>query len=137
MVADIENNFIKFIVLRPSNLPATPNQKCEGRICDLPDKKVIFEVTKARSIELLRDSCESESYDISFKLNRLSYRLQHYALEFILDHELFVRLIDNSDYRSIKPSETKRVHAKAKSLRLVFPLESYSTFYNKMSDKLF
>lgn len=91
-----------------------------GKICDLQDKKVLIDVMQTKSFNLIRGSCENKLYDISFKLNRLNYQLQHYALEFILDHELFVRLIDSSDYRSSKPSETKRIGAKANHLiRLV------------------
>lgn len=121
MVAEIENNSIQYAILRPTSLPASSNPKIEGKICDLQDKKVLFDVMKAKSFNLIRDACETELFDISFKLNRLSYKLQHYALEFILDHEMFVRLVDNSDYRSSKPPETKRVGAKANPLRFVFP----------------
>lgn len=120
IINEIENNSIQFAILRPSSSPETlSSQKVEGKICDFKDKKVLIDVTKAKSFNSIRESCESELFDISFKLNRLSYKLQHYALEFMLDHELFVRLVDNSDYRSTKPPENKRVSAKATRLRLV------------------
>lgn len=121
MVAEIEDNYIQFVILRPASSSATSSQKAEGKICDLQDKKVLFEVTKAKSFNSIREACENELFDISFKLNRLSYKLQHYALEFVLDHEMFVRLVDNSDYRSSNHYETNRVGAKASRLRLVFP----------------
>lgn len=114
MVAEIENNFIQFVVLRPTN----SSQKAEGKICDLQDKKVLFDVTKTKSFNLVRDACDNELFDISFKLNRMSYKLQHYALEFVLDHEMFVRLIDNSDYRSPNHYETNKAGI-ASRMRLV------------------
>lgn len=119
MVAEIENNSIEYVILRPNSLPDTSNHKNEhlGKICDLRDKKVLFDVTQTKSFNLIRGSCENKLYNISFKLNRLNYQMQHYALEFVLDHELFVRLVDNSDYRSSKPPQTTRVGAKANRLK--------------------
>lgn len=122
IATEIENNSIQFVILRPTSLLASSNQKPEYvvKFRDLQDGKILIDVTQKKSFDLIRGSCENTLYDISFKLNRQIYRLQHYALEFILDHELFVRLVDSSDYRSSKPSETKRVNAMAKRLRFVF-----------------
>lgn len=48
---------------------------------------------------------KNQPFDIFFRFNRLSFRMQHYALEFIRDHRLFNQLIDNADYDFVDVDE--------------------------------
>lgn len=113
LIAEIENNFVEYVILR---LTSRQDTEYLGTICGLQDKTIVFEVTESKALKDLA-SGKNKLYNISFKLNRLHYQLQHYALEFILDHELFVRLIDNSDYRCAKPQQTRKVDAKSNRLK--------------------
>lgn len=100
LIAEIENNFVEYVILRPKNLPSTSKHNNEhlGKICDLRDKELVFDVMQPKSFDLIRGSYGNKLYDISFKLNRVYYQLQHYALEFVLDLNLFHRMIDNKDF---------------------------------------
>lgn len=118
LIHEIENSFIEYVVVCTKSTKNTSNQENEhlGKICALQDDNVVIDMTQSKSFKF-NGSSQNKLHSISFKLNRLHYQLQHYAIEFILDHELFVRLIDNSDYRCVKPQQTRKVDAKANRLK--------------------
>lgn len=116
LIAEIENNFVEYVVVRS----AKAKEGIEGLICEVQDKNIVFDLTELNAKKFFKiwtAATDGKLYNVSFKLNRLHYQLQHYALEFILDHELFVRLIDNSDYRGAKPPQIRKVDAKSNRLK--------------------
>lgn len=53
--------------------------------------------------KMLKDNINQMPYfDVAFKINRQPYQLQHTALDFLLKHHLFSRLINNPKYDSIE-----------------------------------
>lgn len=68
-----------------------------GQIVRLRGKEIIIEIFPD-TYKLVMRSHRYESYDIFFTLNRVPFQLQHYALDFIRDENLFTRLINNTYY---------------------------------------
>lgn len=97
MAGAIDENIIERFVLMPICNKLPKNTEIKGQILRISDKKVYIEIFK-ESNKHVRRSWQSESYDIFFKLNRTPYQLQHFALEFVKNEQLFTRLINNSFY---------------------------------------
>lgn len=106
MAAAVEENILDRFVLRPK-LNRT-KEEIWGQVVRVKDQKVYIDIF-AEKFQRLLNSHISERYDIIFRMNRVPYQLQHYALEFIEQHNLFTRLIDNSFYRC-KTEQLKLSH---------------------------
>lgn len=55
----------------------------------------------------LLNNCSKQTYDIFFNINRMPFRLQHNALEWIKKHNLFNILINNPIYDISKHDDSK------------------------------
>lgn len=97
MAAAIEENVLDFLVLHPKSQNQSREKDIFGQICGLRDRKIYIEIFR-ESFRSIRKSYKNESYDISFLLNRMPYQVQHNALDFIENDQLFTKLINNSYY---------------------------------------
>lgn len=59
-----------------------------------------FPDTIDSKIELIRNYCQKQYFDIIFNINRTSYLLQHRAVNYIEQHKLHPILINNERYDS-------------------------------------
>lgn len=54
----------------------------------------------------LFSNCSKQTYDIYFHINRMPFRLQHNALEWMKKHNLFHILINNSTYDDLNHEDS-------------------------------
>lgn len=112
----IEENLIERFVLTPKYTSVKIKGEILGQVLQVREQKIYIEIfiesfKKAQS--LLFD--KSQYYDICFKLNRVPYQLQHFALEFIENQDLFSRLINNTYYMCKKSQSIVPKTKKAKA----------------------
>lgn len=98
----VEEGLIDRFILKPKNPRINRNKRKKekmitGQILRLSGKEVIIEIFQ-KTFHVVLKSHRHESYDIFFTMNRLPYQLQHNALDFIKNENLFTRLINNSYY---------------------------------------
>lgn len=70
------------------------------------NKDFIF-VEVDEGFNYLLNNCAKQTYDISFHINRMPFRLQHNALEWMKKHSLFHILINNPTYDISKHDDSK------------------------------
>lgn len=103
----IDENEVDFFVLKPKFKRLSHDKEIWGQVLRVREKKVYIEIFQ-QSIKLVRKSWMNEYYDISFKLNRVPYQLQHFALDFMKKEQLFSRLMNNCAYNSNNIQPFKR-----------------------------
>lgn len=69
-----------------------------GQVLRLRGQEIFIEIYQ-ESLQMVLKRYANETYDICFKLNRMPFQAQHYALDFIECENLFTKLIDNSYYK--------------------------------------
>lgn len=89
----IENGTLGAIELLPLN--DSTHIKIEG-VVKLKDDKILATM-KANCISYIRQN-PTMSYEMSFVPNQQSFRLQHNAIKYINEHNIFDRLIKSSNY---------------------------------------
>lgn len=100
MVGAIEESLIDRFILKPKKINALNFKKEKqiwGQIVRLSGQDVIIEIFPESYNHVLKTH-RNEIYDIFFTLNRMPYQLQHYVLDFVVQENLFTRLINNSYY---------------------------------------
>ncbi|XP_031638656.1 putative helicase mov-10-B.1 isoform X2 [Contarinia nasturtii] len=95
----IEENLIERFILTPKYTDLKLKGEIWGQVLRVKEQKIYIEIFR-ESINKVHQLGFNKGtyYDIFFKLNRVPYQLQHFALEFIESQELFTRLINNSYY---------------------------------------
>lgn len=71
-----------------------------GSIKGKDEEKIFIELYE-QSYVSFKKVYKEQPFDIFFRFNRLSFRMQHYALDAMRDHRLFNHLIDNPAYDDI------------------------------------
>lgn len=99
MVAQINNDLIGHVILQPDN---SDMKVLSARMSGIREQQIIIGFNK-RIVKSLEKAIENTRFAISFKLNRLFYKMQHYTWDLVKEYELFIRLIDNSSYRCKAP----------------------------------
>lgn len=92
----IEENVLERFVLKPKY--SKPKLEIWGQVLRVRESKIYIEIFP-ETFGAVRNGHKNELYDINFKVNRMPFQLQHFALEFIKEEQLFTRLIDNSYYQ--------------------------------------
>lgn len=96
--AAIDENFLDWLVLIPENgTSRTKRTELWGEI-DRINNGAIYINIFPKSVKAVQDSYKKVVYTIHFVLNRVPYQLQHLALDFIKEHNLFGQLINNPRY---------------------------------------
>lgn len=97
MKAAIDENNLDRFILTPKQTRLNSKVEISGQICFIRDNRVV--------IEIFPDCCERlehiyrfDTFDITFQLNSTPYQLQHTALDYIQNHNLFDVLINNPLY---------------------------------------
>lgn len=98
LAAAIEENVLDFFVLKPKSNKNVEAKHIFGQCYRVREKKIYIEIFQ-QSIKMIRKAHKNELYDISFVLNRMPFQLQHYALDFVENEQLFNKLINNSYYK--------------------------------------
>lgn len=77
---------------------ANGDQRCfEGKIQGKNVEKIFIEIPSESFLSVY----QTESFDFRFILNRVPFQMQHFALDFLRDHDLFDLLIDNPAYDDV------------------------------------
>lgn len=91
----IDEGLLEHFVLKPVGKMVRSN--IGGYVNRINDDNIFVEIFE-ESFEYMRRKCSRESYDISFCVNRQPFQLQHNALKWMLEHNLFNCLIDSPKY---------------------------------------
>lgn len=106
--AAIEENLLDALRLKPVTEDEAWLENFFGSIKGKDDEKIFIELYEQSYLSFKR-IYKNQPFDIFFRFNRLSFRMQHYALDFIRDHRLFTRLINNPAFdkygQTERPSE--------------------------------
>lgn len=70
-----------------------------GTIKGKDEEKIYIEMYE-QSYVSFREKYKNQLFDIFFRFNRLSFRMQHFALDCIREHKLFNILINNPAYNN-------------------------------------
>ncbi|XP_031626698.1 putative helicase mov-10-B.2 isoform X2 [Contarinia nasturtii] len=99
MVEAVDENILDHFTLKPIKTSRIFNKNISipGSIKGC-NKKYIFVKIDEDGFDYLRRHCKWTFFDISFHMNRTIFQLQHNALEWIEDHQLFSLLIKNPTY---------------------------------------
>lgn len=92
----VEESIVDYFTLKPSN-PLIGGIVIEGRIKTNNKDFIFVEVIEPEHRRYLLNHPQ-RNYDIFFHVNRLTFQLQHNALEMIVDHQLYHLFINSSKY---------------------------------------
>lgn len=95
--AAIEENLLDALRLKPVTEDDTWLENFFGSIKAKDDEKIYIELYE-QSYLTFKKVYKNQPFDIFFRFNRLSFRMQHYALDYMHNHRLFTHLIDNPAY---------------------------------------
>lgn len=95
--AAIEENLLDALRLKPVTVDESWLENFFGSIKGKDEEKIYIELYEQSYLSFKR-AYKNQPFDIFFRFNRLSFRMQHYALDFIRDHRLFIQLIENPNY---------------------------------------
>lgn len=93
----IEENMLDALRLKPITTDESWLENFFGSIKGKDDEKIYVEMYE-QSYAAFKKVYKNQPFDIFFRFNRLSFRMQHYALDLMRDHRLFNHLIDNPAY---------------------------------------
>lgn len=93
----IEENLLDALRLKPITDDESWLENYFGSIKGKDEQKIYIELYE-QSHQSFKQAYKSNRFDIFFRFNRLSFRMQHYAIDCIRDHRLFNHLIDNPTY---------------------------------------
>lgn len=78
-----------------------PTVMASGQITRCDKEFIYMKMGEDDSHHLIK-MCEPQRFDISFHINRTSFQMQHKALEFVQNHELYATLINNIEYNAFE-----------------------------------
>lgn len=104
--AAIEENLLDALRLKLVTTDESWLENYFGSIKGKDEEKIYIELYE-QSYASFKNIYKNQKFDIFFRFNRLSFRMQHYALDLMRDHGLFKHLIDNPAYEeSDRPVST-------------------------------
>lgn len=74
------------------------------------DKEYIYFDVFEKYLSIMLNYCNKHTFDISFKVNRMPYRIQHMALDYFQKHNLHSRLIANEKYFCLDDSSVGKTN---------------------------
>lgn len=80
-----------------SSFQCFPKQTFSGRIKSANREYIFVEIIQ-KDVDKLKLYCQTQSFDIFFKVNRIPYQIQRKALEYIYEFDLHSKLIFNEKY---------------------------------------
>lgn len=96
----IEENLLDVLRLKPVTEDGSDwLENYFGSIKGKDEEKIYIEMYE-QSYVSFREKYKNQHFDIFFRFNRLSFRMQHFALDFIRDHGMYNLLINNPAYDS-------------------------------------
>lgn len=90
----IEENLLDALRLKPVTTDEFWLENFFGSIKGKDEEKIYIELYE-QSYQSFRKTYKNQPFDIFFRFNRLSFRMQHYSLDCMRDHHLFTQLINN------------------------------------------
>lgn len=108
----VQESLVDSFVLKPifalgeqcSHLRSRRNMKnilIYGRMKAVNRDFIFLEINDRDYAQFLREICRNHSFDIYFQLNLMTFQLQHNALDWMVRHRLFDRLVDNPNYNDV------------------------------------
>lgn len=107
--AAIEENLLDALRLKPVTDDESWLENYFGSIKGKDEEKIYIELYE-QSYLSFKKVYKTQPFDIFFRFNRLSFRMQHYALDLMRDHRLFNQLIDNPAYDENVKYEPNKNH---------------------------
>lgn len=95
--AAIEENLLDAIKLKPVTDNDSWLENFFGSIKGKDEERIYIELYE-QSYVSFKKIYKNQPFDIFFRFNRLSFRMQHYALDCMRSHRLFNHLINNPAY---------------------------------------
>lgn len=99
MKAAIDENNLDRFVLIPMQTPLKKNFEIMGQILYIREDCVFVDIFP-QSFKQIKRIYETETFTIKFQVNSVPYQQQHMALDYIVEHNLFNILINNSIYNA-------------------------------------
>lgn len=93
----IEENLLDVLRLKPNTEDETWLENYFGSIKGKDDEKIYIEMYEQSCVSF-REKYKNQQFDIFFRFNRLSFRMQHFALDCLREHRLYNILINNPAY---------------------------------------
>lgn len=94
----IEENVVDRFILKPKIGKVKAKNEIWGQVLRVRNQKIYIEIFP-ESFNKVRNQFEGQLFDIHFTVNRVPFQLQHFALEFVENENLFTRLIHNYQYK--------------------------------------
>lgn len=98
MIEAVEESAVDCFTLKPSN-PLICCVPLAGHIKTCSKDFIFVEITEREHCNYVLNHPD-RSFDIFFHVNRVTFQLQHYALEWIQEHQLFNLFVNSSQYNS-------------------------------------
>lgn len=95
--AAIDENLLDALRLKPITDDESCSENYFGSIKGKDEDKIYIELYE-QSYLRFEKVYKNQPFDVFFRCNRLSFRMQQYALDLMRDHRLFNLLIDNPAY---------------------------------------
>lgn len=105
MAEAIDESFIDHFTLKPFETssevdPTKSKVAISGKVKGNNKDFIFIEIEEG--LGYLMNNYTKQTFDIFFNINRMPFRLQHNALEWMKKHSLFHILINNSTYDDLK-----------------------------------
>lgn len=98
MIDAVEESLVDSFTLK-SNI--FPTLSIAGQIKTSNKDFIFIQISETKDAKYLQNKCLIDVYDIHFNIssvNRVAYQQQHFALDWIVEHDLFDILINNPKY---------------------------------------
>lgn len=116
--AAIEENLLDALRLKPVTNDENWLENYFGSIKGKDEDRTYIELYE-QSYQSFKKIYKNQPFDMFFRFNRLSFRMQHFALDCMRSHNLFNRLIDNPDFDGNHKQNTTNVDLGKVILRLI------------------
>lgn len=87
----------------------TSNIQIPGQIKGINKEFIFLKIDDESHVNLVKSLCNDHTFNIYFRMNSMTYDLQHQALKWMNSHSLFDSLVNNPKYNVDIPS----VHSSA------------------------
>lgn len=96
LIDAVDESAVDCFTLKPSN-PLISCPIIGGHVKTCNKEYIFVEITESEHCKYLANHPD-RIYDIFFHVNRVTFQLQHYALQWMINHQLFAVFVNSSAY---------------------------------------